>query len=134
MLKNKKGIAIETAVFMMIIIFALCTLIVTITLYSRQHVERSKNDFAEQVEIDQIGEQFIGTLHGTIGSIEYEGYYTIEDVDNYHILTVYDDNGKVILNVVAETSNNAGTINKTVNIKRWSCFEEVSATPADPGE
>ena len=120
MLKNKKGIAIETAVFMMIIIFALCTLIVTITLYSRQHVERAKNDFAERVKIDSIGEQIL------IGNSTNQEGYNVEKQGNSYI--VRDSKGDVVLNIVVEEEG------ENFIIKRWSCFEEVSVSSANPGE
>ncbi|MBQ6043826.1 MAG: hypothetical protein IJL41_06790 [Clostridia bacterium] len=122
MLKNKKGIAIETAVFMMIIIFALCTLIVTITLYSRQHVERAKNDFAERVKIDSIGEQIL------IGVSTTQEGYNVEKQGNSYI--VRDSKGDVVLNIVVEKEGD----NDNFIIKRWSCFEEVSVSSADQGE
>ncbi|MBO4861134.1 MAG: hypothetical protein J5530_06280 [Clostridia bacterium] len=129
MLKNKKGIAIETAVFMMIIIFALCTLIVTITLYSRQHSIKANNDFINRVNLDKVGEKFIAALRNNdADSFAFDGKYSIISDGNERILTVYDDNGKVVLNVVAEPDGG------NYIIKRWSCFEKASETPADQGE
>ncbi len=131
MLKNKKGIAIETAVFMMIVIFALCTLIVTITLYSRQHSIKANNDFINRVNLDQVGESFIAALRKNNNADSFvidEKVYSIISDGNERILTVYDDNGKVVLNVVAEPDGGNYTI------KRWSCFEEVSVSSANPGE
>ncbi|GEM_PF-5582505 len=135
MLKNKKGIAIETAVFMMIVIFALCTLIVTITLYSRQHSIKANNDFINRVNLDKVGEKFIAALNAALkenndaDSFDFDGkVYSIISDGNERILTVYDDNGKVVLNVVAEPDGGNYTI------KRWSCFEKASETSANPGE
>jgi hypothetical protein len=125
MLKNKKGIAIETAVFMMIIIFALCTLIVTITLYSRQHVERAKNDFAERVKIDSIGEKIYESVCENSTLDTQEGY-NVEKQGNSYI--VRDSKGDVVLNIVVEKEG------ENFIIKRWSCFEEVSVSSANPGE
>ena len=116
MLRNKRGVAIETAVFMMVVIFAMCTLILTVTLFSRHHTLESNDAFTEQVSLDDLGEDFIkGIPEGLTDPRFNENNVRING--NEYTLTVRDPDGKVLLNVVAEWDG------AHVEIKRWSRFE-----------
>ena len=57
-LKNKKGIALENAIMFMMVIFALCILIATLTLIGHYQKEIEVVTLNNKLELDQIGESF----------------------------------------------------------------------------
>ena len=55
---SRRGVALETAMFMMIVVFSLCTLLVMFAMISRKEIMTSNKSFQDQVILDQIGEDF----------------------------------------------------------------------------
>ena len=54
----KKGIAIELALLLMVVIFALCTLLVSIALISRDNVDKQFSSLEQKLVLDQVGLSF----------------------------------------------------------------------------
>ncbi len=125
MRNNNKGIAIETALFMMVIVFALCTLLLTFALYSRNQSKVVNNQFESLLLTDQIGEDFYYSVKNNepmdTGSYTGRSVTINEDENNNNkkTLIVIDSNtGKHLLTVVIEKN---GT---DINILRWSRFAD----------
>ena len=57
--KSKKGIAIETAILALVVIFSLCFLVTSLTLVGHYQVQIESSFILKDVELDQIGEDFI---------------------------------------------------------------------------
>lgn len=123
---NKKGVAIETAMFMMIVVFSLCTLLVMFAMISRKQIITSNNEFQTQTHIDQIGEDFCYYVRTydeaspSEFSCRYPGeYYTLCTRNGNVFTLVLRESGKYthVLSLVIEKED-AGII-----IKRWSQFE-----------
>lgn len=57
--RHDRGVAIEMALSMMVMVFAMCTLLLTFALSSRSENKRLNNAFAQSAELDQIGEDFL---------------------------------------------------------------------------
>lgn len=60
---NKRGIAIETAIYMMFIITALCLLLTTILFTSNMQAKRTTKDFAEKLTVNAVGEDLFYALN-----------------------------------------------------------------------
>ena len=58
-LKDKRGVAIETALLFMMIIFFLCLTLMFITIQGHNESEREIEALEKRVEIDRIGEDFL---------------------------------------------------------------------------
>lgn len=58
-LKSKRGMAIETAIAFMLVIFMLCALLTSLTLIGHYQTKIEKITFLRSVEIDQIGEDYL---------------------------------------------------------------------------
>lgn len=104
-LKSKSGMALENAILFMLIIFSLCALLTSLTLIGHYQLKIEKTVLLHDVEIDQIGEDFIAGLKGSGETFNKDGYenYTCE-VDG-NILTVWhkdDESKSVVLYVEAE--------------------------------
>lgn len=63
--RRDRGVAIEMALSMMVMVFAMCTLLLTFALSSRSENKRLNNAFAQSAELDQIGEDFLYKVRQT---------------------------------------------------------------------
>lgn len=88
---NRRGMAIEMAMAMMIIVFSLCALMTTVVTVSRKQTNIATARFTQTAQVDALGEQFVKT-----GATPPSDIYVCEVHDN--ILTVSKD-GKTLLTV-----------------------------------
>ena len=56
--RDRRGMAMEMAMLVMVVTFALGTLMVTVALMQNNSVSAIERDFNEKVELEQIGENF----------------------------------------------------------------------------
>ena len=56
--KDRRGMAMEMAMLVMVVTFALGTLMVTVALMQNNSVSAIERDFNEKLELEQIGENF----------------------------------------------------------------------------
>lgn len=113
-LKNRRGIAIESAITFMVIIFAMVTIIGTVAAFSSLDRRRADSDFAENVIIENIGEQFAKNP-GEYAAGETNGFKTEKtgNSENGYTLTVKKGENVVL---VVKTDG-------TRNIIRWSNYD-----------
>lgn len=75
---RRRGVAIEMALAALVVVFSLCTLLVTLSAYSRTDNTKQNRAFADSVALDQIGEDFLTALetanrNGTLPDFAYDG-------------------------------------------------------------
>lgn len=58
-LKNKRGVAIETALVFLLSIFAMCALLTGLALVGHSQVQVEKKSLSSTVELQQIGEDYL---------------------------------------------------------------------------
>ncbi len=58
-LRSRRGVAMESAVLFMLIILALCTLVITLSLMGRHQIKNNHNEILADIEKDQIVEDFL---------------------------------------------------------------------------
>ena len=92
--RNRRGIAIELALSMMVIVFSLCALMTTVVTVSRKQSNTATARFVQSAEVDALGEAFAK------GETPASDRYDCAVSDN--TLTV-SKNGKVLLVVVKNT-------------------------------
>lgn len=114
-LKNRRGIAIESAITFMVIIFAMVTIIGTVAAVSSLDRRRADSGFAENVTIENIGEAFAQNPGGYTAS-ESNVFKTeiTGDPENGYILTVKKGENVVL---VVKT-------NKDGKVIRWSNYDD----------
>ena len=122
---SKRGVAIETAMFMMVVVFSLCTLLVMFAMISRKEIITSNRSFQDQVQIDQIGEDFCHYVKnysdGDVFTYSYsDQYYAFCTHDENVFKMTLRKNGKYthVLSVEVEKTDD------TVKVLRWSQFED----------
>lgn len=102
-IKSKRGIAIESAVIMLLTVFLLCALITAFCVYARNFDMRRIKSLEADAEVDTIGERFIADP----AQFEYSGEkyvaYSANDGDIY-TLTVTDISGTHKLTVKYDIS------------------------------
>ena len=114
-LKSKRGMALENAILFMLIIFSLCALLTSLTLIGHYQVKIEKLTLLNDVEIEQIGEDYLASVKAkTTFTDTYENYaYEV----NGNALTVWrktDENKNAVLYVEAEL-----TADEELNVNVW---------------
>ena len=113
-LKNRRGIAIESAITFMVIIFAMVTIIGAVAAVSSLDRRRADSGFAENVTIENIGEAFAKNPGGyAVG--ETNGFKTEKTVDKANGFTLTVKKGENVVLVVKT--------NKDGKVIRWSNYD-----------
>lgn len=108
LIKSKRGVAIESAVMLLLVVFSLCALMTTLCVAARKVDRDGFDKLKQEAEVDEIGEAFVKS--GNKSGFSLDGKYgdaykivkdgssiTIYDLQGRHLLTVKcDDNGAVI--------------------------------------
>lgn len=93
-LKNKRGIVLENAIIFMLVIFALCFVLTTITLTNYYQARIDLIKLENKIQVDQIGEDFLKSIADKTEFTQiYDGYsYNCDVNDNTFTLTVTQQN------------------------------------------
>ncbi len=113
-LKNRRGIAIESAITFMVIIFAMVTIIGAVAAVSSLDRRRADSGFAENVTIENIGEAFA----------EKPGEYTAGEPNGFTTkITANDANGFTLTVTKGENVVLVVKTDSMGNIIRWSNYD-----------
>lgn len=102
LLRRKKGIAIEMAIGIMLVVVSLSGLLVSVSVLNRTSSNSLSNDVYERLYLDQIGESFVSAVkNGTHnawddGDADYSA--TVSGME----LTLKDSQGNVKLSIKME--------------------------------
>lgn len=113
-LKDKKGIALENAILFEIIIFSLCFLLTSLTLIGHYQVKIENLTLLNNVEIEQIGDDYLASVKaGEALTKDYTNYaYEVSG----NTLTVWhknDESKSAVLYVEAEL------VDEQLNVSKW---------------
>ena len=114
-LKSKRGMALENAILFMLIIFTLCALLASLTLFGHYQVKIEKLTLQQDIEIEQIGEDYLASVKAETTFEQTYANYAYEVSGN--ALTVWhktDENKKAVLYVEAEL-----TADEQLNVNVW---------------
>jgi|GEM_PF-3995601 len=75
-LKNKKGVALEMAIVMMILVFAMTSIMLTAALTSKKFNQEKNDLLSFRSELDAVGEAFIASNDKQ--NFTYEGAYVYQ--------------------------------------------------------
>ena len=116
-LKNdRRGVALEMAIILLVLTFALSTLVLTTSLLQHSKKVKAENEMPQTVALEQIGQSFCAGIaagqvpdqwHGT-----YLGYSIT--VDGLTLTVSQKDSGTVLLTVVLQQEGTNFTV------VRWS--------------
>lgn len=95
--KNKKGMSLFYVIIMMAVVTALSSAMIAAAVYNNTLARLTESKFERRIELDQIGEDFLG---GRINFEEYDTIYEIETVET-GIITgiIVKKNNKVLFTV-----------------------------------
>lgn len=114
-LKRKRGIALENAILFMLIIFTLCALLTSLTLIGHYQVKFEKMTLQQDIEIEQIGEDYLASVKAkTTFTDTYENYAYEVDGNALTVWRKIDENKKAVLYVEAEL-----TADEELNVNVW---------------
>ena len=114
-LKSRRGIAIESAITFMVIIFAMVTIIGAVAAVSSLDRRRADSGFAENVTIENIGEEFAKNPGKYIAS-ESNGFKTEKIANDVNGFTLTVTKGENVVLVVKT--------NKDGKVIRWSSYDD----------
>ena len=113
--KDRRGMAMEMAMLVMVVTFALGTLMVTVALMQNTSVSAIQKDFNEKLERERIGENFCKQV--ATGNINAAGLSDIYDVsiDEEELILVAKkkDSGDVAMTIDIDVKD------KTYEIVKW---------------
>ena len=113
-IKDKKGIALENAILFMMVVFMLCTLIMTLALMGNRQTEIEYATLERDVALDQIGEDFLESVKtGQFFNASYEKYEYLVAGNTLTVWRKNDTDKTTVLYVEAEL------VNEAVNVKAW---------------
>ena len=104
LLKDKKGMAIESAIIFMIIIFSFCALLSSLTLWGHYQTKLDNTVLLNKVTVEQIGEDFLSGATQEYLTTKYENYaitlseniLTVKRSDTVVLYVEKDDAGTLI--------------------------------------
>ena len=114
-LKSKRGVALENTVLFIIVVFSLCALLTSLTLIGHRQAKLENVKLLQDIQIDQIGEDFVASLGEQTEFDEVYEEYAYEVSGN--ALTVWrsaDEQKTAVLYVEAEL------VDGQVSVKRWT--------------
>jgi len=115
MLKSKRGMALENAILFMLIIFTLCALLTSLTLLGHYQVKIEKMTLQQDIEIEQIGEDYLASVKAkTPFEQTYENYAYEVSGNAFTVWRKTDENKKTVLYVEAEL-----TADDELNVNVW---------------
>lgn len=114
-LKSKRGMALENAILFMLIIFSLCALLTSLTLIGHYQVKIEKMTLQQDIEIEQIGEDYLASVKAkTTFTDTYENYAYEVDGNALTVWRKTDENKKAVLYMEAEL-----TADEELNVNVW---------------
>ena len=113
--RDRRGMAMEMAMLVMVVTFALGTLMVTVALMQNNSVSAIKKDFNEKVVLEQIGENFCKQVEtGNINAAGLSDIYDVSiDAENLVLVAKEKDSGKIAMTIDIDVKGN------TYEIVKW---------------
>lgn len=109
---NKKGIALETAIVFLVVIFSFCTLVSTTALVGSKQGKIEKIRIENKAKLDQIGEDFIaGKLKEN-----YQGFTVKSSGDKLTLQVWYGSEASQDADLTVVLEKGAGD---KVTVKQW---------------
>jgi hypothetical protein len=91
--KNKKGMSLFYVIIMMAVVTALSSAMIAAAVYNNTLARLTESKFERRIELDQIGEDFLG------GRINFEEYDTIYEIETVETGIIVKKNNKVLFTV-----------------------------------
>ena len=112
--KDRRGVAMEMAMIVMVVVFALGALMVSVALMQSSRVRSIKNSFDERLVLEQLGEDFCKRVaRGNINAAELSGIYSVS-IDTEDLVLVAKDkkSGEIAMTIDIDVKDNAYEIVK----------------------
>ncbi len=121
--KSKKGIAIETAILSIIVIFSLCFLVTSLTLVGHYQVQIESAFILNDAKLDQIGEDFIADPENfSVNDYnDKNGFYCEVNAEKTQLIAWYSDKKTKKILEVEITKDDEG---KTEKITKWQKIKQ----------
>ena len=114
-LKSKRGMALENAILFMLIVFTLCALLTGLTLLVHYQVKIEKMTLQQDIEIEQIGEDYLASVKAKkIFEQSYTDYVYEVSGNALVVWRKADEKKTAVLYVEAEL-----TADEQLNVSAW---------------
>ncbi|MFA7038829.1 MAG: hypothetical protein WC200_05785, partial [Bacilli bacterium] len=109
---NKKGMSLFYVIIMMAVVTALSSAMIAAAVYNNTLARLTESKFERRIELDQIGEDFLGGIITSENFEEYDTIYeiiwhfeTIETVEEIGIIVKKEDKNLLIVKMISGTTN-----------------------------
>ena len=114
LLKSRRGIALEMAITLIMVTFALSTLILTVAMLQHTEQQAAERELEETILLEQMGEDFCrsvidGTGTGWVNA--YPEEYTIE-INDLTLTVMEKESGELLMTVELASASEGYTIVK----------------------
>lgn len=116
-LKSRRGAAMEMAIMMSVVMFALSTLVLTTALLQHGRKTRAERSMTQGIVLDQIGEDFCAATArgaGNAWQAPYQEEYDIVVMGKTLLVTKKDSNELLLQVVLTQTGDGRYTV------KEWT--------------
>ncbi len=109
-LKDRRGAALEMAIMLSVVTFALSTLVLTTSLLQHSRKVRAEKNMNQGITLEQMGEDFCAAVARNAGDTWADAYREDYDIAiEGTVLTVTDrETGEVLLKVVLTEADGGG--------------------------
>lgn len=115
-LKDRRGAALEMAIMLSVVTFALSTLVLTTSLLQHSRKVRAEKNMTQGIALEQIGEDFCAAVARNAGDTWADAYredYDIAIEEEGTVLTVTDPETEEVLLKVVLTKTGDGSYTVT---------------------
>ncbi len=109
-LTDRRGVAIEMAIMVAVLLFALSTLVLTTTLLQKRAMNREELDMTRGMVLEQIGEDFCAARAGGVGFVAPETEEFEITADDTTLTVADKHTGEVLLRVVLTNTGGKYTV------------------------
>lgn len=110
----------EMAMLVMVVTFVLGTLMVTVALMQNSRITAMKNNFAERVALEQLGEDFcnkVKTDRSNISEFTSDEYNVDIDSEELVLVAREKDSRDIVMTIDLDETGTGGT--KTYKVVKW---------------
>lgn len=92
LLKNNKGLAMESVILLTVVVFALCAIVTMYSLKITNNWRKINNIINTRLYLDSIGDDYLNYINGNSDNFDKNAYfYYVNKKEHYYNVSISDD-------------------------------------------